>query len=329
MGHRIVRGIVLLVLVLVTAPCGGDAQQRSTIPRIGFIRGFAPPTPDRNLDAFQHGLRDEGYIEGQNVVLEIRYAGFSMERIAPRVAELLRLPVDILVTVSTAATLAAKEATSTTPIVFTSVGHPVELGLVASLARPGGNVTGIAAFAAEIFWVQIELLRQVVPGLTRVAAFANPNNPGYAAAGKVVQAGTPPVGVHFQLLEVRDPTELESTFAAMVREGAEAVRVGMDGMLFQHCRQIVALAAQHRLPAVYGFRACVEAGGLMSYAPHEPARFHRAGVLVGKILQGAKPADLPVEQPIKFELVINLKTAQALGITMPPSLLLLADEVIQ
>jgi putative ABC transport system substrate-binding protein len=266
---------------------------------------------------------------GQNVVLEIRYAGSPTGGFAPLVAELLRLPVDILVTGSIAMTQAAKEATSTTPIVFMGAGNPVEVGLVASLARPGGNVTGIANFGADIYWDQIELLRQVVPGLTRVASMYNPNNPGVATGTKVTQAVTPPAGVHVQRLEVRDPTELESTFAAMVREGAEAVRVGMDGMLFQHCQQIVDLAAQHRLPAVYGFRTCVEAGGLMSYASYEPDRLHRAGVLVGKILKGAKPADLPVEQPMKFELVINLKTAKALGITMPPGLLLLADEVIQ
>jgi putative ABC transport system substrate-binding protein len=277
-------------------------------------------------DAFWHGLRELGWVEGQSIAIEWRWAEGKLERLPALAADLVRLNVDVIVAGSTPASLAAKHATTTIPIVA-SAGDLLRLGLVASLAQPGGNLTGVTILAGEGFsgkW--LEFLKEAVPTLSRVAYLVNPANVLSGALYKDAQDVAPALHLTVEAVEVRSPDELDRAFAVMT-EQADAFIV--EAPLSPYCPRIVELAAHHRLPAIYQVRSCVDAGGLMSYGPSFSAVGQRAAMYVDKILKGAKPADLPVEQPTKFELVINLKTAKALGIMMPPSLLLLADEVIQ
>ena len=329
MWYSAIGCIVTLILSLLAAPLTVEAQPGVTMPRIGILRRAAYQAA--HYEAFRQGLRALGYIEGQNITIEQRYAEGVSERLPTLATELVRLQVDVIVVDGLLPAQAARTATPTIPIVFTMVGEPVAKGLVASLAQPGGTMTGLTAPNAEVTGKRLELLKDAVPSATRVAVLGNPDtylimgNPMLPILHEAAQA----FAVELHVFEVRDPQEFEDAFAAMSQWRAEALLILADGMFFSQRTRIVALATQSRLATIYEAREFVEAGGLMSYGMSFPDVWRRAATYVAKLLKGTKPADLPVEQPRKFELILNLKTARALGMTMPPSLLLLADEVIQ
>jgi len=317
--------------VLLAAPLVAEAKPAGKVYRIGYISNSPPSTPEssRMYEAFRQGLLERGWVEGQNVVIEWRFAEGRMERFPDLTADLIRLKVDIVVTLGGPAARAAKQATTTTPIVAIGVSDPVGQGLVASLARPGGNVTGLATLFPELAVKRLELLKEALPGVSRVAVLWNAANPGNVIILRGVQAAAQTLGVTLQTREVRGPDDFAAAFAKMRRERPDALMILDDPLLFQYRASIVDFAAKRRLPAMHPFRESVEAGGLIAYSVNLAELNRRAAEYVDKILKGAKPADLPVEQPTKFELVINLKTAKALGLTIPPSLLGRADEVIQ
>ena len=327
--------IVTLALGLLVPPCTAEAQQALRVYRIGWLSaGPPPPEPTLGMQAFQQGLRDLGYVEGHNLVMEYRYGERKAERLREVAAELVRLPVDVLVVGGTAAIRAAQHATRTIPIVMSGSYDPVQEGFVASLARPEGNITGLSFLQAELPGKRLELLKEAVPQSTRIAVLWNPVGPGYASRQSLLQnltAAARALGLQLHVVEVRHADELETTFAALPQARADVLLVMEDALVFSTRlgRRLTDLAATGRLPAMYSWREHVDAGGLMAYGPSLQETYRRAATYVDKILKGAKPADLPVEQPTKFELIINLKTAKALGITIPPPLLLLADEVIQ
>jgi putative ABC transport system substrate-binding protein len=278
----------------------------------------------------RQGLRELGWVEGQSIVIEARFAEGRYDRLPRLAADLVRLKVDLIAAVGAAAASAAKNATQTIPIVMISVGDPEGLGLVASLARPGGNVTGLAfSVGFDTYGKGLELLKEAVPSVHRVAVLSNPANPYQPLAIENVSAVARSLGVQLQLLAVRSANELDGAFAAMVRERAGALLVMTDPMFTGNRARLADLGVKHKLPSMHGVRENAETGALMSYGPDFDVISRRAAIYVNKILRGAKPGDLPVEQPTKFELVINLKTAKALGLTIPPSLLLRADEVIE
>ncbi|HYR72022.1 MAG TPA: ABC transporter substrate-binding protein [Candidatus Acidoferrum sp.] len=315
---------------LLAAPLAAEAQPVATVPRIGYLA--LNPTANPHLhEAFRQGLRDLGYVEGRNVVIESRDAEGKPERLPALAAELVALKVDVLVAQPTVAALAAKQATRTLPIVF-PVADPVSSGLVTSLARPGGNLTGLSILAPEMVGKGLELLKQAVPGVSRVAVLWDPGAfPERTAKDmrKEVEVAARALGVRLQFIEARGPDDFDRAFSEMTRARAGALTVLGGSMLFSERKRLVDLAAKNRLPAVYPWREGVDAGGLMAYGPNVADLFRRAATYVDKILKGAKPGDLPIEQPTKFELVINLKTAKALGLTIPRSLLQRADQVIE
>jgi putative tryptophan/tyrosine transport system substrate-binding protein len=311
---------------LLVAPLAGEAQPARKVYRIGLL---SPITQGFGVEAFREGLRDLGYVEGHNIVVEHRSAEGRLERLPELAAELVRLRVDVIVTVVTQASLAAKNATKTIPIVMLAVGDPVGAGLVASLAQPGGNVTGTSNQTIEIAGKQLELLRNAVPKLRVVAVLWNPANPVYQAQiVKATEAAARDLGIQLRMLAARDAKEIDSAFTAMIAEGAEALLVIMDPVLDVHLARIAALAANGHLPSIGGFGRYAQVGGLMAYAANFSQQARRTAVYVDKILKGIKPGDLPVEQPTKFDLIVNLKTAKALGLTIPPAVLARADEVI-
>jgi len=315
---------------LLAAPLVAGAQQAGRVHRIGYLTGGLSTDRPHLIEAFRQGLRELGWVEGQNIVIEYRYAEGRFDRLPDLAAELVRLKVDIIVAVATPASAAAKNATGTIPIVGISLGDPVGTGLIASLARPGGNITGVSySVGVETIGKGLELLNEIVPNVRWVAILSNPGNPLHAPAVRDLKVAARSLGEQLQLLDARGPTEFEGAFAAMAKERVGGLFVVADTMFNLHRARLVELAAKSRLPAAYGTRDAVESGGLMSYGPSLPDLFERGATYVDKILKGAKPADLPVEQPTKFELVINLKTAKALGLTIPPSLLARADEVIE
>src|SRR5262245_5973027 len=323
-------GLAVVLALSVLAPLAADAQEAGKIPRIGFLA--APSRSDRTpmRDPFVQGLRELGWVEGKDVAIEYRYADGRADRLSELAAELVRLKVDLIFASSTTVAVAAKNATSTIPIVAPSMSNPVELGLIASVARPGGNVTGLSySVGMEIFSKQLELLKETVPKVRRVAILSNPANSGQPAVIKSVKVAARSLGVQLQLLEARGPNEFDGAFAAMALERAGALLVMGDPVFDFHRTRLTELVAKSRLPAIYGLRTQTEAGGLMSYGVDLRDNFRRAATYVDKILKGAKPADLPIEQPTKFELVINVKTAKALGLTIPQSILVRADEIIQ
>jgi putative tryptophan/tyrosine transport system substrate-binding protein len=322
--------VVLPVIVLITAPIAARAQQPVRTARIGLLLpvSASDPLSISILTAFRQGMRDVGYVEGQSLVIEPRWAEGKYDRLAPLAAELVQSNVDVIVTYTAPAIRAAKQATSTIPIVMAGVIDPVSPGFVASLARPGGNVTGLSIMAPELVGKQLEILRELVPNATRLGVLGNPDNPGYAPQFHRAQQAGRALKVELRSFEARGPGDVTPAFAAMTKEGIGALIVLVDIMLETHRTRVVELAARHRLPAVYGLRDYVNAGGLLSYGA-SGLNFRAAALYVDKILKGAKPGDLPVEQPTKFELVINLKTAKALGLTIPPSVLLRADAVIE
>ena len=306
-----------------------QAQQPTNIPRIGYLEAVSPSISAVRSEAFRQGLRELGYVEGKNIVTEYRYAEGKRDRLPALAAELVRLKVDVIVTAGASATRAAKKATSTIPIVMAQDSDPVGKGVVASLARPGGNITGLSTLAPEISGKQLELLKEILPKLSRVAVLGTSTRPGNAQALREVKLAAGAFKVELRYLDVLDPKKIETAFGAARKERADAVLVLAGRILTSHRTQVVKLAVKSRLPAIYPFPVYVEAGGLMSYGVRRSDLFRRAATYVDKILKGANPAELPVEQPTKFELVINLKTAKALGITIPPTLLLQATKVIK
>jgi len=317
--------------VLLAAPLAADAQQAAKIARIGYLASNLAASP-RLHEAFLQGLRDLGYVEGRNVVIEYRDAEGKYERLPALAAELVALKVDVIVVGAAPQALAARQATRTLPIVFAAAGDPVGSGLVTSLARPGGNVTGLSNLGAELVGKCLEQLTQAVPGVSRVAVLWQPGvlperTDKDMLKGADVAARA--LGVRLQVVEARGPADFDRAFSDMTRARAGALTALPSIMFFNERRRLADLAAKHRLPAVYQVREFVDAGGLMSYGPNPADLYRRAATYVDRILKGAKPADLPVEQPTKFELVINLKTAKALGLTIPPSVLGRADQVIQ
>ena len=315
---------------IIAAPLAAEAQQAVESPRVGYL-GPASASSDALLrEAFRQGLRERGWIEGQNVVIEARWAEGRLDRLPDLAAELVRLKVDVIFAPATTSTAAAQNATRTIPIVMAMVGDPVGRGTIASLARPGGNVTGLSLnVGVETVGKQLELLKEIVPKISRVAVLGNPDEPQYGSVVREVKLVGRALGVQLQVLKARGPNEFDGAFAAMVRQRAEALWVLSGAVYFLHRRQLADLAVKSRLPTTYGYREYVDAGGLLAYGPNIREFFRRAATYVDKILKGAKPGDLPVEQPTKFELVINLKTARALGLTIPQTLLLRADQIIE
>jgi putative ABC transport system substrate-binding protein len=298
-------------------------------PRIGYLGNSSPELESALVDAFHQGLRDLGWVEGHTLAIDYRWAEGQYARFPELVADLVRLPVDVLVTAGTPGTLAAKHATSTIPIVMAVSGDPVGTGLVASYARPGGNITGVSALVPALEGKRLQLLKELVPGLSRVAVLSNSANPVTVGIFEETQRAASALHVTLQPVELREVEAFEEAFATMAKAQPDAFLLIADRALLMHRARLVALAAQSRLPAIYPYREFVEAGGMMSYAPSYPDLFRRAAAFVDKILKGTKPGDLPLEQPSKFELVINLKAIEALSLTIPSSLLFQADHVIQ
>ena len=319
-----------VVLLLLTAPFAADAQPPAKVARIGVLTlAVASSTP--LAEAFRQGLREHGYVEGQNITFEYRYAEGRADRLPALAAELVRLKVDVIVTESNVGALAAKHATQTIPIVMAVAGDPVKAGVVGSLARPGGNVTGLTLMHPELSGKRLQLLKEAVPKIARVAVIWNPTDPAAADFLRETEAAARSLGLKLHAIEARAPAELDAAFKAVARARPDAFFT-IPGGMFQdkdNMRRIFEFATKSRLPAVFSNRGYAEAGGLISYGSNFAANFRRAAVFVDKILKGAKPAELPIEQPTKLELVINLKTAKALGLTIPASVLARADQVIE
>jgi len=331
-GLRLAFTITLLLGGLFSA-VAAEAEEVAKVPRIGHLNTNLVANP-RLLEAFREGLRDLGYVEGRNLLIEYRDAEGKIERLPALAAELVALKVDVIVAAAggTVVALAAKQATRTLPIVFIAVGDPVTSGLVTSLARPGGNVTGLSLLFPELVGKWLELLKQTVPGVSRVAVLWQPGavpERSEKVILKEAEVAARALGVRLQVVEARGPADVDRAFSDMIRARAGALTVPSTPMFFSERRRLVDLAAKNRLPTVFSFRQYVDAGGLMSYGPDLPDLFRRAATYVDKILKGAKPADLPVEQPTKCELVINLKTAKTLGLAIPQSVLSRADHVIK
>jgi putative ABC transport system substrate-binding protein len=316
-----------LILSSIAVPLAGHAQQPGKPYRIGMLERTSTTINAANLNGFLQGLRELGYVEGKHFVIEYRSADGLDERFADLASDLVRLKVDLILTRGTQAILAAKNATGTIPVVFTGAGDPVAQGIVATLARPGANVTGLSPMVTELYPKRVELLRALVPRAARIAALCNMSSPAIPPAWKEVEMAARSLGIQAQLLDVRKAEDLEPVFNAALRQRADALVVAIDTLTQANRQLIVALAAKYRLPAIYA--SSEFAGGLLTYGVNYADVYRRAAGFVDKILKGAKPADLPIEQPTQFELVINLKTAKALGLTIPPSLLLQADQVIQ
>jgi putative ABC transport system substrate-binding protein len=310
-------------------PLAARAQQPARIPRVGYVFSFIPSEGQHLWEACRHGLRELGYVEGRNIVLEPRWAEGRHERLPDLVSDLVRLKVDVIVAAATPASRAAKAATSTIPIVIVAVGEPVKVGLVASLARPGGNVTGLSLLTADLSGKRLEVLLESVGKIARLAVLLNPENPVSAVFLEETQLASRKLGIELHALEARNPSGIGRAFEAAVAQRSEALIVFDDPVLWSHRAQIVAQAAMRRIPAMYGLRDFVDQGGLMSYGPDRPDQYRRTALFVDKLLKGAKPADLPVEQPTRFELVVNRKTAAALDLDLPTSLLLRANKVIE
>jgi putative tryptophan/tyrosine transport system substrate-binding protein len=317
-------------VAMLAAALAVEAQQPGKVPRVGFLGPRSRLDGAPFVNAFLQGLRELGWVEGQNIAIEYRFAEGRLDRLPDLAAELVRLNVDVILASSTPPALAAKNATRTIPIVMGTSADPEGSGLVASLARPGGNITGLSfSVALDVIGKELELLKETVPNIRRVAVLSNPGNPGNVRALETVKTTARSLGVQLQIVEARGPNEFEAAFAAMARKRAEALLVIADSVFGLHRTPLQILADKSRLPTMYGLREHTEAGGLMSYAVDVRDSFRRSATYVDKILKGAKPADLPIEQPTKFELIINLKTAKALGLTIPPSILARADEVIE
>jgi len=324
-------GLRIAALIVMLTGCGAaaEAQQSGKVPRVGFLAAASPSLISARMEAFRQGLKERGYIEGKNIALEYRWAEGKLDRLPHLAAELVRLKVDVIVTAGPAATRPAKEATTTIPIVMAFDSDPVGSGLVASLARPGGNITGLSILAPEISGKQLELLKETVPGLSRVAILGDPNEPGNAQALRETERAAKALGLQIKHLNVQGAKDFETAFQAAKKGGADGILVLISPAATFHRAQIADLAAKSRLPAIHVNLELVEAGGLIGYGASITDSFRRAATFVDKILKGAKPADLPVEQPTKFELVINLRAAKQIGLTIPPNVLARATRVIE
>ncbi len=327
--RTITKLTIAVVALLLAAPLPAAAQQPGKVYRIGMLETIAASRNSANLQAFRQELMALGYVEGQNLAIDYRSADGRPERFPELAAELVRLRVDLILTRGSPATIAAKKATGMIPIVMAASGDPVGVGLVLSLARPGGNVTGLSSVITELAGKRLELLREALPTLSRVALLYNPTNPVATNDWRQAEAAARALRVQPSSLQVRKDGDFGPAFEAARKQRADVMMVILDGLVQNHQREIVDLARRHRLPDIYASREFVEVGGLMSYGVSYPDLYRRAAIYVDKIFKGARPADLPVEQPTKFELVINLKTAKALGLAIPPSLLLRADKVIE
>lgn len=318
-------------LGVLIAPLGAAAQSAAKVPRIGILTSVSPTSPEGGpvWDGFFQELRQLGHVQGQNIVIESRSYGDSIERLAPLADELVRLPVDVIVAGSSPAPEAAKRATSTIPIVMTNHPNAVESGLVTSLAKPGGNVTGLSLASPEVRAKQLQLLREILPSLSRVAILSDPTNPSHAVLLKETEIAARSLRIRLQTVDARAPGEFAAAFSAATRGQAGALVVLGGALHFVHRVRLAELAVQSRLPAISGLAEFAQAGGLMSYGVDIRDMFRRAARYVDRILRGAKPSDLPVEQPTRFQLVVNLKTAKALGLTIPPALLLRADQLVE
>ena len=304
------------------------AQTPKGFPQIGFLSGGFP-SARQNVDAFRHGLSDLGYVEGKNIGIVYRYGEGNVDRLPQLATELVRLNPNVILAGGTVPALAAKQATKTIPIVFVNVADPLSVGLVMSLARPGGNITGTSTINSELTSKRLGLLKESVATVSRVAFLHNPSDASNVIFLKQLQSSARGMGLTIRLSEVRDPTDFDRAFSAMAREGVNGLMVAAGTLTSTHRKRIVDLALKSRIPAMYGERSFVEVGGLMSYAANFVEQYRRAAVYVDKVLKGTKPADIPVEQPTKFELVINLKTAKQMGLTIPQSVLYQADKVIK
>ena len=318
-----------VAVLLLAAPFSVEAQQAKQIPRIGFLASSSEEQYKSRLSALEQGLRELGYVEGKDIVVEFRSARGRFEVLPALAAELVRLNLDVLVTEGTPAARAAKNATRHVPIVMGNAGDPVGTGLVASLARPGGNITGLSDFSSDLVAKRLELLKEFVPSLSRVAVLWNPGNPTNPLELRTIQMAAPALGVAVLPYAVSGRSDIEHAFAAMRKERPAGLMVAGDPMIGSQAGLITELALQSRLPAILGVAAVVNSAGLIGYGTNFDELFRRAATYVDKVLKGAKPADLPIEQPTKFTLAINMKTAKALGLTIPQSLLLRADRVIE
>ena len=327
MIERVFVFICLLLTVLL--PGLIEAQQPAKIPRIGFLASASPSVVSDRFEAFQQGLRELGYVEGKNIVIEFRYAEGKLDQLPALAAELVALKVEILVSAGPIPTRAAKEATATIPVVMTQDTDPVGNGFVASLARPGGNITGLSTLAPEISGKRLELMKEIIPKLSRVTVFGTSTMPGHAQSSREIELAAGAFKVQVQHLDVLGPKDIETAFRAASKERADAVLTVNSRILNSHRPQLVELAVRNRLPAMYARRESVEDGGLVFYGVSLLDLDWRAAAYVDKILKGAKPGDLPVEQPKKFEFVINLKAAKQIGLTIPPNVLARADKVIR
>jgi len=321
-------GLALSAMLLALGATA-EAQQAAKVPRIGFLTAISAGSMSARMEAFQKGLHELGYVEGENIFIEYRYAEGKLDRLPAFAAELVRLKVDVIVTAGASGTGPAKEATTTIPIVMAQDGDPVATGVVASLARPGGNITGVSTLAPGLSGKRLELLTEIIPKLSRVAVLATSTQPNYAQLVKEMELAAKAFGVKLQNLDLLGPNDIETAFRAVGKARAGAALVLASSVALSQRSQIIDLAVKSRLPMIFPQNEYVEDGGLMSYAPNYADLFRRAATYVDKILKGAKPADLPVEQPTKFEFIINLKTAKQIGLTIPPNVLARADSVIR
>ena len=322
--------VLTLCAMLSALSYSASAQQPTKVPRIGYLSGSSLSTDAARVAAFQHGLRDLGYVEGKNIVIEWRSGEGKLDRNLAHAAELVRLKVDVIVAAGGTEIRAARKATATVPIVMIRGGDPIGSGFVASLARPGGNITGLATLRPELSGKRLELLKEIVPKLSRVAVFASSGFAEYALVLKEIEIAAGPLGIKLQSLDIQSPKDFESAFQAAAKGRADAVLFRVRGpVLSPHRTEVAALAVKSRLPAIYETAEEVDAGGLMSYGVNDNDLYRRAATYVDKILKGRKPADLPVEQPTKFEFIINLKAAKQIDLTIPPNVLVRADRVIR
>ena len=318
---------ILLLLVVSLGTSDSQAQNRATTPRLGILSVTAPPNP--SIDIFVRALQDHGYTDGKNIVIDYQFARGKAERMPELAADLVRSKVDAIFAAGPGAIVALKQATKTIPIVFFSTSDPIGLGVVASLAHPGGNFTGMSALASDLWPKRLELLKEISPKLSRVAMVWNKGNAAMNLEAKATQEVAEPLGVALQDRGIKDPAELEGIFAAMAKDRPDGFLTLVDPFLTTYQKRILDFLTANRLPAIFESKEWVEAGGLISYGPNYAELFRRAAIHMDKILKGAKPADLPVEQPTQFELVINLKTAKQIGLTIPPNVLVRADKVIR
>jgi putative ABC transport system substrate-binding protein len=319
-----------MLLALLVAPATAKAQQAAKVYRVGHLSGSGEAASKAFVDAFREGMRTEGYVEGRNLVLEGLYAEGKVERLPSLAQELVSRNPDVLLVSTTPASLAAKATTRSIPIVMVLVADPVGAGIVPSLAHPGANITGITNIVAELAGKRLELLKEILPAATRIAVLINPNSQNAPLQMRSAEAAALRLGIELRpVLEVRSPADLEKAFEAAVQARADAAIRMIDPLVFMLRKQTVALAVKHRVPVIYPSREDVEAGGLVAYGTNISEQYRQAASFVGKILRGAKPAELPVEQPTKFDLIINLKTAHTLGLAIPPSILLRADQIVE